>query len=102
MHGEDKERYSISKEENGKRKEVTVKEIENGYLVCVKESGYKGEGDKKEWYCDEKEYFSKTNPLEDDSKEEKEEEKEPESESVLSKLPDFMNSLASSLGKINL
>ena len=99
MHGEEKEKYSISKEENGKRKEVTVKEIENGYLVCIKESGYKGEGDKKEWYCDEKEYYSKTNPIEE---EKKEKEEETESESVLSKLPDFMNSLASSIGKLNI
>lgn len=100
MHKEDKETYSISKEENGTTKKVTVKEIENGYLVCIRECGYKGEGDKKEWYEEEKEFFSKTNPLMDDSKEEKEEEKE--TESVLSKLPDFMNSLASSLGKLNI
>lgn len=98
MHGE-KERYSISKEENGNSKKVTVKEIENGYLVCVTEEGYKGEGDKKEWYCETKEFYSKTNPLMEDKKEE---EKEDKTESVLSKLPDFMNSLASSLGKINL
>jgi hypothetical protein len=100
MYAEDKERYSISKEENGNSKKVTVKEIENGYLVCIREEGYKGEGDKKEWYCEEKEFYSKTNPLIDDSKEEKEE--ETEKESVLSKLPDFMNSLASSLGKLNI
>lgn len=99
MYGDkEKERYSVSKEENGNRKEVTVKEIENGYLVCVREEGYKGEGDKKEWYCDTKEFYSKTNPL----MEEKEKEEESKSESVLSKLPDFMNSLANSLGKINL
>lgn len=99
MHGEDKERYSISKEENGNRKEVTVKEIENGYLVCVREEGYKGEGEDKKWYCETKEYYSKTNPL---MEEKKEEEKEPETESVLSKLPDFMNSLATAMGKLNI
>jgi hypothetical protein len=99
MHGEEKEKYSISKEENGNTKKVTVKEIENGYLVCIKECGYKGEGDKKEWYEEEKEFFSKSNPLMEDKKEE---EKEEESESILSKLPDFMNSLASSLGKLNI
>jgi len=98
MHGE-KERYSISKEENGNSKKVTVKEIENGYLVCITEEGYKGEGDKKEWYCETKEFYSKTNPLMEDKKEE---EKEEETESILSKLPDFMNSLASSLGKLNI
>jgi hypothetical protein len=99
MHGEDKERYSISKEENGNTKKVTVKEIENGYLVCITECGYKGEGDKKEYYSEEKEFYSKTNPLMEGKEEEKEEEK---AESVLSKLPDFMNSLASSLGKLNI
>jgi hypothetical protein len=38
---------------------VSVRRIENGYLVS--ESGHRGKGKNKEWYT--KEYYSRTNPL---------------------------------------
>ena len=46
-------------------KELVVEEVENGFIICIEESGHKGEGEKKEYYCDEKKYISKTNPLDD-------------------------------------
>jgi hypothetical protein len=51
---------SVSEKIGEVTKEVKVREIENGFLVCVEERGY----DKKNnWYSNEKEYYSKTNPL---------------------------------------
>lgn len=38
---------------------VSVRQIENGFIVS--ESGSRGKGNKREWY--NKEYFSKVNPV---------------------------------------
>lgn len=38
---------------------VSVRQIENGFLVS--ESGSRGKGNKKEWY--NKEWYAKTNPV---------------------------------------
>lgn len=38
---------------------VSIRQIENGYLVC--QSGYKGKGKNQQWF--NKEYFTATNPI---------------------------------------
>jgi hypothetical protein len=59
---EDKKKsWSQSIEIDGKRKEVCVKEVENGFVINITRSG---EDSKGEWKWDEKVYISKTNPLE--------------------------------------
>lgn len=58
--------------EDGSRKSVHIREVENGYVVRIDHSYYEGEGDKKEYKYDEKEYISKDNPME--KKKEKKEE----------------------------
>ncbi len=44
------------------RKSVTVRKIENGYLICRYKSWEDKEG---KYHSEDKEFFSKTNPLED-------------------------------------
>lgn len=54
------ERMSYSSEKDGITKSVTVKKVENGYVICISKHGYKGDK-----YMDEtKEYISTKNPLE--------------------------------------
>lgn len=52
-----------SYEENGITKSVEVKEVENGFVVCISEYGYK----KDKYINTNKTYISKTNPLEEES-----------------------------------
>lgn len=46
--------------------EIKVEQVENGFIVRVCKEGYKGEGDEKEWYYEEKKYISTSNPLEEE------------------------------------
>jgi len=55
----DYKKWSKSTEKDGWCKKIEVKEIENGYLVCLEEYGEK-DGEYKESY---KKYYSQTNPL---------------------------------------
>lgn len=71
MESKYKIRKSITK--GDMTKELSVTEVENGFIICIEERGYKGEGEKREWYSTEKKYISKTNPLEPEKKETKEE-----------------------------
>lgn len=52
--------WSNTVEEDGFTKKVTVEEIENGYIVCLKEYGFKGE----EYIDTYKKQYSEKNPLE--------------------------------------
>lgn len=84
------DRVSISKsDDNGNHKDITVEKIDNGYLVTTYVSGYKGEGDKKEYFSNTNKQFSKTNPL----SKKKEEEEEDESNETLESLGGLFNSL---------
>ena len=47
-------------------KEITVEEVENGYLVRVTREGQNEDG---EWEYREKKYISEDNPIEDDEQE---------------------------------
>ena len=61
--------WSKSIETNGMTKKMEVREIENGFIVCIYKYGY---SDDVEQYIDEKsEYYSKENPLADISIENK-------------------------------
>lgn len=65
-----KKTWSLSqRDENDIRKSIDVRELDNGgYLVSTRESGSK----KGQWYEDEKEFYSETNPLDgQESNEEK-------------------------------
>ena len=44
-------------------KELRVREAENGFIISIEHSYYEGEGDKKQWKCEEKTYISFDNPL---------------------------------------
>jgi hypothetical protein len=63
----------ISDGENSKELEVT--EVENGFIIEITTSGYKGEGEKKEHFYECKKWISETNPLEKLTAEKKEEKK---------------------------
>lgn len=58
-------KIELSERNGDNREEITVEEIENGFLVTCNKSGYKGKGEKKEHFYETKKYFSKTNPLEE-------------------------------------
>jgi hypothetical protein len=57
--------------------------------VCHTKSGYKPTKDGKEYFCDEKKYISKENPLEEEEK------------SFAESLDDVMDEIAESEGMIN-
>ena len=44
---------------------VRVREVENGFIVEINEEGYKGTGDKRNWYHANQTFISKTNPIKD-------------------------------------
>lgn len=54
-----KTKRSTPKVEVDKNSSVSIRKIENGYLVS--ESGYTGKGRNQQWYS--KEYFSPNNPV---------------------------------------
>lgn len=66
---DEKVSYSKTYEEGDITKSINVQEVENGFVVRVSEHGYKGKGDKREWFDETKTYISTVNPLEE--KEEK-------------------------------
>lgn len=57
--------WSKSVEEKDITQSIRVEEVENGFVVRVSEDGYKGTGDKREWYNDSKTYISTVNPLDE-------------------------------------
>ena len=63
-----KKHWSKRVEADGKSKSISVREIENGYIVSVSVSSENKDG---EFIFQESEFYSKTNPLEDISVEEK-------------------------------
>lgn len=80
----------ISAKEGDMTKCIRVEKIENGFLVCESNYGYK-DAKKEKYISEEKKYFSATNPLMDDEDESKEKTEEKESP-VISSLKNFMNS----------
>lgn len=66
--------YNMREEyEDGSSKSVNVREVENGFIVCINKHWYEGEGDKKEYKYEEKEYISEENPLKEKKKEKEDE-----------------------------
>ena len=68
-------RWSKSEEVNGISKSLSVREVENGFVVEYSRYGRDSMKPESEYVDENKTYISKTNPLED-SEEEKEEEKD--------------------------
>jgi len=81
-----RESYTYSKD--GKSYEVTCKEISNGYVVCIYESWYEGEGDKKEYKSKSTDTYYKENPFDKESKKEEKTEFDP-----IKGLKEFMNKM---------
>jgi len=56
--------YTLREEyEDNISKSVRVREVENGFIISIEHSYYEGEGNNRQYKCDEKQYISKTNPL---------------------------------------
>ena len=56
--------YTITESyDDNSSKTCRVREAENGFVISIEHSYYEGEGDKKQWRCEEKTFISKTNPL---------------------------------------
>lgn len=62
-----KESMSLSEKKGKLTQEVRVREIENGYIVTISKYGDDSKGN---YINEDKEYFSKTNPLNKNSTEE--------------------------------
>jgi len=62
-----------SLEQDGITTSIEVKKVENGYVVTVRECGYKKEKGNEKWVDHEKVYISKTDPLEEPGEVEKKE-----------------------------
>lgn len=53
---------------DGIERSVRVREVENGFIVEIRESGDKKEKDGcTHWYCENQTYISTSNPLDDES-----------------------------------
>ena len=55
--------YSETK--NGVTRSLRVRGVENGFIIEVREDGYKQVKGCKKWYCANQTFISKTNPLEE-------------------------------------
>jgi fructosamine-3-kinase len=69
-------------------KSICVEEVENGYFVKINTYGYKGEGDKKEYFDKTMNFISKDNPF--DKEEEMEVEEASEITNMISALKNYM------------
>ena len=58
--------WSRSIKRGDSTEEIEVTEVQNGFVVNHRKSGYKGKGSDKQWYCDNKQYISKENPLDEE------------------------------------
>lgn len=61
---------SYSETKNKVTRSLTVREVENGFIIEVYESGYKGGKSGENWYSARQTYISNTNPLEEKEEEE--------------------------------
>jgi hypothetical protein len=64
IEGEDK--IEKSSTENGITVRVCVVKVENGYICQKSISGHRGEGEKREYFDDQKTYITTKNPFEGD------------------------------------
>jgi len=76
-------------------KTITVREAENGFIVRMERSYYEGKEGEKKYKYEEKEYISKTNPLEE-KKVEKKEEKD-DTKEITSSIASFVASMTNKL-----
>jgi hypothetical protein len=90
--------YSIRESyENDESKTLNVREVENGFIVRIEHSYYIGEGDKRSWKCDEKEYISVDNPLDKVKTPKEEEKKEMTSADIASTISGFIAGMSNKL-----
>lgn len=89
MESNKKVSWSVSKtDKDGNTTSMEVKEVENGYICCKRKSGYKkNDKGENEWYSENEEYISKTNPLE------KKEEEKPKSNELMEAIKQFSEPL---------
>lgn len=59
-------KWEKSKEVDEITETKTVAQVENGYIIVIGKSGYKGEGEEKEYFDESKAFISETNPLDED------------------------------------
>ena len=67
MSENNKSRFSREDSNNGKTRRISVKEVENGYVIDI---SYSWEDEKKGYQYEEKTYISKDNPLSKDEEDE--------------------------------
>jgi hypothetical protein len=72
MENKEYKEWRKSEEKDGITKQVVVKECENGYLICIGESGYKNKEDYEGYFDNTKKYISTKNPLEEEKEVDKE------------------------------
>ena len=82
--------------DNNESKELRVREAENGFIISIEHSYYEGEGEKRNWKCDTKEYISKDNPL-DNIKTKEEKKKETTTKDIVDSISGFLSSFSTKL-----
>ncbi len=83
--------YSIRESyDNDESKTLNVREVENGFVVRIEHSYYEGEGEKRSWKCDEKEYISTDNPLDKVKTPKEEDKKEISSAEIAGTISSFL------------
>ena len=83
--------------DNDESKTLNVREVENGFVVRIEHSYYEGDGDKRQWKCDDKEYISKDNPLDKVKTPKEEEKKEMTSSDIAGTISGFLAGMTNKL-----
>lgn len=78
-------------------KTIEVRQAENGFIVRMSRSYYEGEGKEKSYKYEEKEYISKTNPLDEKDKEDKEEKKDEGTKGITDSIKSFISTMTNKL-----
>jgi hypothetical protein len=96
--------YSLRESyDDGTSKSINIREVENGWLVCITREYYEITGSDKQYKYEEKEYISSENPIEkkkeDESKtsDSKASSNKVSSSDVLSSVSGFLSSMTSKL-----
>lgn len=95
--------YSLRESyDDGTSKSINIREVENGWLVCITREYYEITGSDKQYKYEEKEYISSVNPIEkkkeDDSKaSDSKTDNKISSSNVISSVSGFLSSMTSKL-----
>ena len=97
---EGKESWTLREQyDNGESKTVTIREVENGFIICIEHytpgNESKDQPTQSKW--DNKEYISPTNPLDKSEKKEERTDKKVSTGDIAKSISSFMGTMSNKL-----